>query len=142
MALIKQILDFKGRNVCSIAPQDSVLDAIKQMAKEGVGALLVLEDDRLVGIISERDYARRVILEGKSSRDTAVSEIMSTNVVCARPDQTVEECMALMTDKRIRHLPVLQGNAVGGVISIGDLVRAIIADQQFVIDQLQHYITG
>ena len=142
MNSILQVLDSKGRDIWSITPDDSVLHAIKVMAKRGVGALLVMQDDDLVGIVSERDYARRVILEGKSSKKTAVSEIMSANVSCIRPDQTVEEAMALMTDKRIRHLPVVEDGSVVGVISIGDLVKSIIADQQSTIDELQRYITG
>ncbi len=142
MNSIRQVLDSKGRDIWSVTPDNSVLDAIKLMAKQGVGALLVMQDDDLVGMVSERDYARRVILEGKSSKKTAVSEIMSANVSCVRPDQTVEEAMALMTDKRIRHLPVVDDGSVVGVISIGDLVKFIIADQRSMIDQLQQYITG
>jgi CBS domain-containing protein len=120
----------------------TVYDALKLMAEKNLGAVLVMEGDRLAGILSERDYARKVILHGKSSRDTLVREIMSERVVCVVPEQPAEECMALMTDKRVRHLPVLEGDQVIGVISIGDVVKAIISEQEFMIEQLEHYITG
>jgi len=142
MITIKQLLDDKGRDVWSINPEDTVFNAIKCMAEKGIGALIVLENGMLVGIISERDYARKVILKNKASQDTMVREIMVSPVVCGRPDQTVDECMALITDKRIRHLPIIDKNQVVGVISIGDLVKSIIAQQQFVIEQLEHYIAG
>ena len=112
------------------------------MAEKDVGALLVMEGEKLVGIVTERDYARKIVLAGKSSRETPVREAMTTRVLCARPDQTVEECMALMTDKRARHLPILDHKHVVGLVSIGDLVKAIIREQKFVIEQLQHYISG
>jgi CBS domain-containing protein len=128
--------------VWSVSPDTSVLDAIKKMADKGIGALLVLENGKPVGIVSERDYARKVILQGRSSQQTPVREIMTTRVVCARPDLNVEECMAIMTDKRIRHLPVMEGDRLLGMISIGDLVKAIIAEQQFIIKQLERYIAG
>jgi CBS domain-containing protein len=136
------ILAGKGSHIWSVAPEDTVFDAIRLMADKHLGALLVLAEGSLVGIISERDYARKVILNGRFSHATRVDEIMSTNVVCARPNQTIEEAMAVMTDKRIRHLPVLDENKVVGVVSIGDLVKAIIVEQQFVIEQLEHYISG
>jgi CBS domain-containing protein len=142
MHTVKQLLESKGHDVWSVSPDTSVLDAIKQMADKGVGALLVLDDGKPVGIVSERDYARKVILQGRSSQDTPVREIMTTPVVCARPDLSVEECMAIMTDKRVRHLPVMEGDQLLGMISIGDLVKAIIADQQFIIKQLERYIAG
>ena len=142
MNTVAQLLDSKGHIVHSIDADDSVLNAIKQMAKLGIGALVVMENDVMVGIISERDYARKVILDGKSSRDTRVKDIMTGNTVCARPNQTVEECMAVITEKRVRHLPVLENNKVIGMISIGDLVKSIIAEQQFIIEQLEHYISG
>jgi len=141
MKLVKQILDSKGRDIWFIHPDDSVLELIKLMAEKGVGALPVMEDSRLVGIVSERDYARKVILKGRSSKQTPVKDIMTTNVLCAQPEQTVEECMALMTEKRVRHLPVVEAERVVGMLSIGDLVKVIIADQRYMIEQLEHYIT-
>lgn len=142
MTLIKQLLDAKGSEVSSIGPDASVYEAIVLMAEKGIGALLVLDAGKLVGVLSERDYARKVVLLDRASKTTRVSEIMTTRVVTARPDQRVEECMALMTDKHIRHLPVVEGGTLVGIISIGDLVKAIIADQQFVIAQLETYITS
>jgi len=140
MKTVKEILEAKSHKLLSISPQASVLDALKLMAERDVGALVVLEGEGLAGIFSERDYARKVILHGKSSKATQVSEIMTHRVVCVRPDQSVEECMALMTDKRIRHLPVLDDQKVIGVISIGDVVKELISEQRFVIEQLEHYI--
>ena len=140
MKTIKEILKAKPQRVLSISPQATVLDALKMMADYEVGALVVLEGERLAGIFSERDYARKVILQGKASKDTAVAEIMTHRVVCVKPEQTVEECMALMTDKRIRHLPVLEEKKVIGVISIGDVVKEVISEQRFVIEQLEQYI--
>jgi CBS domain-containing protein len=140
MTTIKQILDTKGYAVWSIHPQESVFAAIQQMAEKEVGALVVLEDDAVVGIISERDYARKVILKGRSSRDTAVQDIMTPDVICVRLDQNVEECMTIVTERRIRHLPVLDSGRLVGIISIGDLVKTIIVEQQFIIEQLEHYI--
>jgi CBS domain-containing protein len=140
MKTVKEILEAKSHKLLSISPQASVLDALKLMADRDVGALVVLDGDGLAGIFSERDYARKVILHGKSSKATPVSEIMTHKVVCVRPDQSVEECMALMTDKRIRHLPVLEDRKVIGVISIGDVVKEVISEQRFVIEQLEHYI--
>jgi len=140
MKTVKEILEAKSHRLLSIPPEASVLDALKLMAEKDVGALVVLDGDHLAGIFSERDYARKVILQGKSSKDTPVREIMTHKVVCVRPDQSVEECMALMTDKRIRHLPVLEDRRVTGVISIGDVVKEVISEQRFVIEQLEHYI--
>ncbi|HXX13041.1 MAG TPA: CBS domain-containing protein [Burkholderiales bacterium] len=140
MKTIKEILQSKPLGVLSISPEASVLDALRLMAEKEVGALVVLENERLAGIFSERDYARKVILHGKSSKDTSVREIMTAKVVYVRPEQSVEECMALMTDKRIRHLPVLQENRVIGIISIGDVVKEVISEQRFVIEQLEQYI--
>jgi CBS domain-containing protein len=140
MKTVKEILEAKSHKLLAISPQASVLDALKLMAERDVGALVVLEGEGLAGIFSERDYARKVILHGKSSKATPVSEIMTHKVVCVRPDQSVEECMALMTDKRIRHLPVLEDRKVIGVISIGDVVKEVISEQRFVIEQLEHYI--
>jgi CBS domain-containing protein len=140
MTTIKQILDTKGYAVWSIHPQESVFAAIQQMAEKEVGALVVLEGDAVVGIISERDYARKVVLKGRVSRDTAVQDIMTPDVICVRLDQNVEECMAIVTERRIRHLPVLDSGRLVGIISIGDLVKTIIVEQQFIIEQLEHYI--
>jgi CBS domain-containing protein len=142
MKLVKNILGTKGGTIWHIAPDDSVLDAIKMMAEKGVGALLVMEGDNLAGIISERDYARKIILKGRSSEMTPVKDIMTAQVFCARPEQTVEECMSVMTEKHIRHLPVVEDEKVVGVLSIGDLVKAIIEEQHFTIKQLEMYITG
>jgi len=142
MAKVKEILDLKGRNVWAIEPEASVYDAMRRMADKGVGALLVIEGEQLRGIVSERDYARKVILQGRSSRTTQVSEIMTTRVAYAELDQHIEECMAIMTEKRIRHLPVIDAGRVIGVISIGDLVKSIIAEQKFIIEQLVRYING
>ena len=142
MKTVKQILRDKGDKVLSIDPGATVFDALKLMAEKNVGALLVLEGGRVVGILSERDYARKVILHGKSSLNTPVRDIMTDRVMFIRPEQTVEECMALMTEKHIRHLPVLVENQLAGVVSIGDLVKASIDEKDFVIKQLENYITG
>lgn len=142
MKLVKHILENKGDEIYSIGPGDSVLDAIKMMAEKGVGALLVMNGQELTGILSERDYARKVILQGRSSNHTAVREIMTDKVFSTDPDQSVEECMAVMTEKRIRHLPVVNGGSVVGVLSIGDLVKAKIEEQEYQIKQLENYITA
>ena len=142
MTTVQQLLDGKGHDVWSIHPDSSVFDAIQLMASKDVGALVVVEDDRPVGIFTERHYARNVILKGKSSPKTRTRDIMTTDVICARPGQTVEQCMAVMTDKRVRHLPVLDRERLVGIVSIGDLVKSIIADQNFAIEQLEHYIQG
>lgn len=142
MATVQQLIDKKGHDVHSIGPDETVLQCLELMAAKNVGALVVLDGDKLVGIVSERDYARKVFLKGKSSPKTTVGEIMSKRVVCARPDQSVEECMAVMTDKAVRHLPVLDQKKVIGVVSIGDLVKSIISKQKFIIEQLEHYIAG
>lgn len=142
MKTVKDVLQAKGSFVWAVKPDESVFDALKLMAEKDVGGLVVMDGDRLVGIITERDYARKVIIEGRSSRDTQVAEVMTKKVLCVVPERTVEECMALMTDKRLRHLPVLENKKVTGVISIGDLVKAIIDEQRLLIDQLQSYITG
>jgi len=139
---VRDILDVKGRQVWSIAPGASVFDALKLMAEKQVGALVVLEESKVVGIISERDYARKVILQGRSSPTTLVSEIMTTRVAYAQLQQNIDECMAVMTEKRIRHLPVMEEDMLVGVISIGDLVKSIIAEQKFIIEQLERYIKG
>ena len=142
MKTAKDLLKDKGYDVWSIGPRDLVFNAVKLMADKAVGALMVMEGSKLVGVISERDYARKVILEERSSKATLVNEIMTTHVIYAQPDGTVEECMALMTQKHIRHLPVLDGGQVLGVISIGDLVKSVIAEQRLEIDQLVRYISG
>lgn len=142
MKLVKHILTTKGDDIWHISPDESVLEAIKLMAEKKIGALLVMENEKLVGIVSERDYARKVILRGKSSRETPVSEIMTAEVVSTEPLETVEGCMKMMTDGRIRHLPVVENGKVVGVLSIGDLVKEIIAEQEFTIRQLENYITS
>jgi len=139
---VKAILRQKSSDVWSVAPDASVFDAIEMMSEKQVGALLVISGGKLVGAISERDYARKVILQGKSSKQTAVSEIMATPVISVHSDATVEECMRTMTDNRIRHLPVVDGNTVVGVVSIGDLVKWIISAHEQTIRDLHSYITG
>lgn len=141
MASVKQILQGKGHEVWSIGPDASVYDAIEMMAAKEVGALVVMEGESLVGVLSERDYARKVVLEGRSSKGTKIRDIMTTRVAYARPEQSVQDCMAMMTEKRVRHLPVMDGEKVLGMISIGDLVKSIIEEQQHVIEQLEQYIT-
>ena len=140
MKTVAQMLEHKPIGVISINPEASVLDALKLLAEKDVGAVLVMDGTRLAGIFSERDYARKVALKGKSSGDTPVSEIMTRQVVFVTPAQTNEDCMALMTQKRIRHLPVIDKDRVQGVLSIGDLVKDMISEQQFIISQLEHYI--
>jgi len=140
MKTVRQLLQSKTLGMCTIDPGASVFSALELMADKNIGSLLVVKDDKLVGIVSERDYARKVILLGKSSHDTPVKEIMSERVVCVKPDNTVGECMALMTDKRVRHLPVIENETLLGVLSIGDLVKETISEQQFMIEQLESYI--
>ncbi|MFA5683181.1 MAG: CBS domain-containing protein [Lysobacteraceae bacterium] len=142
MRTVSQLLDAKGRHVLSIAPERPVLDAIRLMAEHGVGALLVMQGERLIGIVSERDYARKVILLGRSSAQTLVSEIMASEVITVGQQRSVHGCMRTMTESRIRHLPVVEDGAVVGILSIGDLVKAVIEDQQQEIAQLQQYIAG
>ncbi|HUK01931.1 MAG TPA: CBS domain-containing protein [Steroidobacteraceae bacterium] len=140
MTTVRNLLERKGRAIYAVAPDDPVLEAVKTMAQHHVGALLVMRGSDLLGIISERDYARKVVLLGRSSSDTAVSEIMSSPVTSVTLDRSVEDCMRLMTERRIRHLPVLEARRVVGVISIGDLVKAVIEDQRETIEQLESYI--
>jgi len=142
MYSVTQILRQKGRQVWSTRPDATVYEALQLMAEKDIGALLVLESGKLAGIFSERDYARKVILLGRSSKDTLVRDIMTERVYYVRPNWTTEDCMALMTEKHIRHLPVLESDKVIGIISIGDVVKALITKQEFVIEQLEHYITG
>jgi CBS domain-containing protein len=140
MKTVRQIIEAKTHKVLAISPDATVYDALKLMAERDVGALVVMDGERLAGIFSERDYARKVILHGKASKDTTVREIMTEKVLCVRPEQTMDQCMALMTDKRVRHLPVLDHKHVIGVISIGDVVKEVISEQQFMIEQLEQYI--
>ena len=142
MPTAHDILRFKGRTVRSVRPTDTVLAALGLMAEHDIGAVLVLDGSRLTGIFTERDYARKVVLAGRSSKDSPVSAVMTAHVVCVAPDRSVDECMGLMTEKRVRHLPVVDHKRVVGVVSIGDLVKETIADQRFTITQLQSYIAG
>ena len=142
MTKIQQLLDIKGHEIYSVRPEDTVLDALKMMENKNLGAVLVKDDDKLVGIFTERQYARKVFLKGRSSPKTLVREVMETDVICVGPEQTAEACMALMTEKRVRHLPVLRDEHLVGMISIGDLVKSIIADREFTIEQLEHFIRG
>jgi CBS domain-containing protein len=142
MITVKQILEEKGHDVWTIGPDAKVFDALRLMAEKGVGALLVVEGTRLAGIISERDYARKIALMGRMSQDTPVRDIMTTQVYGVHPSSTAEECLALMTDRHIRHLPVLEKDKLIGVISIGDVVKTIISAQKVTISQLENYITG
>lgn len=142
MTMLTQLLGGKGHEVYSIAPDASVLDAIRLMAEKHIGALLVVDSGRLTGILSERDYARKVVLKGRSSTSTLVREIMSTPVVTVAPEQTVDDAMRVMTERRIRHLPVVRGEALVGVVSIGDLVKSVIEDQRHTIEDLRSYIQG
>jgi CBS domain-containing protein len=143
MHTVAQILQSKpSQAVYNVAPQAPVWEALELMAQKEIGALLVMEGQRILGIVSERDYARKVALRGRTSKETPVSEIMTANVMYVRPEHTNEQCMALMTENRLRHLPVLEGERLVGLISIGDLVKDIISEQQFIIQQLEHYIMG
>ena len=142
MKTLKQLLASRTRPLAVVTPNDTVYHALSVMAQHEVGALLVLEGEQLVGIFSERDYARKIILQGKSSKETLVKEIMSDRVAYVTPSATLEECMALMTDRRLRHLPVVDGGNLIGLVSIGDLVKDIISEQEFIIHQLEHYIAG
>jgi CBS domain-containing protein len=142
MRTVRQLLESKAPGVFAIGPDAPVLDAIRLMAEKRIGALLVMDAGRLAGIVSERDYARKVVLQGRSSHDTPVRDIMTADVVSVRLDDSADRCMALVTDRRIRHLPVLDGGHPVGVVSIGDLVKAVIEDQQLELDQLQRYIAG
>jgi len=139
MMTVSQLLDSKGHGVLSVSPQTTVYDALKLMAEKGVGALVVLDKGRIVGMCSERDYARKVVLKGKSSKNTPVADIMTTSVCYVPPWRTIDECMALMTDKHVRHLPVLENEKLVGLISIGDVVKAIISEQEFAIKELEAF---
>jgi len=142
MSTVKDILSKKENQVYTVSPEKTVFEALKIMSDEDIGALIVTEGDNVKGIFSERDYARKVILKGKSSKDLKVSDIMTTNVLFVTPKNTVEECMALMTEKRIRHLPVLENKKLTGLVSIGDIVKQVISDHKFTIKELEKYISG
>jgi CBS domain-containing protein len=139
---VKDLIEVKNKGVWAIEPKASVYDAIAQMAEKQIGALLVTEKSKVIGIITERDYARKVVLRGKSSKNTSVSEIMTERVIFVQPEQPIEECMALMTENRIRHLPVLENGKLIGMVSIGDIVKAVISEKDLLIDQLSNYISG
>ena len=139
---IKHLIEQKDRSLWTIGPDATVLDAVAKMADKDIGSLVVMDEEKLIGIITERHYARNIILKGKTSPTTLVRDIMERNVIHVRPEQSVELCMALMTEKRVRHLPVLEGTKVIGIVSIGDLLKFIISKKDFAIDQLEHYIQG
>lgn len=142
MTTVRQLLDQKAKTIWSIQSDATVFDAIAKMAEKDIGALVVMDGDEFVGIITERHYARNVFLKGKASPTTPVRDIMERHVIIARPEQSVEQCMAIMSEKRVRHLPIVSGKKLIGIISIGDLVKSIIGDQKFTIEQLEHYIRG
>ena len=142
MTTAKDIIRYKGHTVHAVRPDDTVLAALGVMAEHDIGAVLVVEGEQILGILSERDYARKVVLLGRASRDSPVRLIMTANVVCVAPDRTIEECMALMTERRCRHLPVVENGRVLGLVSIGDLVKAMIDEKEFTINQLKNYIAG
>ncbi len=142
MQTVADILSSKGRAVWSVKPTDTVLEALRVMAEHDTGAVVVLDGDKLVGIFTERDYARKVVLNGRTSSETAVAELMSHSVTCVTPERSINDCMMLVTEKRLRHLPVLNHKHVIGMVSIGDLVKARIEDQEFTIRELQKYVTG
>jgi CBS domain-containing protein len=142
MTAVRKLLEEKGHDIWSVHPDETVFDAIQMMANKDVGAVVVQEDDKLVGIFTERHYSRNVFLKGKSSPETPIREVMTRGPVCARPELTVEECMAVMTERHVRHLPVLDQDRLVGIVSIGDLVKSIIADQKFTIEQLEQFIRG
>jgi len=141
MSTVRQLLRTKGKEICTIAPQATVFSALQLMSEKDVGALLVVDKGKLVGIFSERDYARKVILKGKSSKDTNVSQLMTREVLYIEPQSSIEDCMALMTNKRVRHLPVMENRRLTGIVTIGDVVKQVISDQKFTIQQLEKYIT-
>ena len=143
MTTVRDVLDRKGRDVFAVGPEASVYRALELMSEKHVGALMVLDGDRrLIGVVSERDYARKIALQGRSSKETPVSDIMTTRLFSVTPSQAIEECMALMTERGVRHLPVLDGERLEGVISIGDVVKSKLSHQEFIIGQLEHFIAG
>ena len=139
---VRQLLATKGQDAWSVHPDTTVFDALKLMADKNIGAVIVLTGGKLCGVLSERDYARKIVLEGKASISTPASEIMTSPVLIVNPEHTIDKCMALMTDKRLRHLPVVENDQVVGMVSIGDVVKTVIADQEFMLDQLETYIAG
>ena len=142
MTTVKNILQAKDKNIWSIAPDATVFEAIKIMAEKNVGALLVIQNEKVIGVFSERDYARKIVLKGESSHTTIVKNVMSFDVLFVLPEQSLDDCMALMTNKHVRHLPVLENGKLIGIISIGDVVKAIISEHEYTIKQLENYITG
>ena len=142
MGTVRNLLEKKGNSVYSISPDSSVYDALEELEEKNLGGLVVVEKGKLIGVFTERDYARKVILKGRSSRETIVRDIMSSHPIFVNPDNTIDDCMQLMSDKFIRHLPVLENDELIGVISIGDIVRFIINEKDFIIENLEHYITG
>jgi CBS domain-containing protein len=142
MITVEQVLSYKGRDIVSVDLTSTVYAALELMADRNIGAVAVMKEDQLIGIFTERDYARKVVLKGKASPTTSIAEVMVENPICVLPEQTVEQCMAVMTEKAIRHLPVLDHNRIVGIVSIGDLVKSIIHEQKFIIEQLEHYIQG
>ena len=142
MQTVRQVLQAKGREVWTTGPDTSVYDALALMADKGIGALVVTDGAKVVGLLAERDYARNVVLRGRRSKETAVKDIMATKVACVDPDQTVQDCMSIMTEQRVRHLPVMDGDTLVGLVSIGDLVKAIIEEQEVLIEHLVRYING
>lgn len=142
MTTVKQLLDFKGHDIVSIEPDRTVYEAIERLAERRIGALLVIENNKLVGLFSERDYARKVVLKGKSSKDTPVRDVMTLDLICVKPEASVDECMTLMTEERVRHLPVLDKGELVGIVSIGDAIRQIISERDFTIRQLEQYIAS
>jgi CBS domain-containing protein len=142
MITVEQVLSYKGRDIVSVDRTSTVYAALELMADRNIGSVAVVKGDQLIGIFTERDYARKVVLKGKASPTTSIAEVMVENPICVLPEQTVEQCMAVMTEKAIRHLPVLDHNRIVGIVSIGDLVKSIIHEQKFIIEQLEHYIQG
>ena len=142
MSIVSQLLKTKGNEIWSVAPQATVFEALQIMAEKEIGALLVLDNEKLVGIFSERDYARKLILKDRSSKEATVGEMMTRNVLYVEPETTIDECMALMTEKRVRHLPVMENGQLVGIVTIGDVVKKYISDQEFMIQQLEKYISG
>jgi len=142
MTTVRHVLQAKGNQVYSVTPDTTVYDVLKVLAEKNIGAVLVMEGEKLVGVFSERDYARKIVLKGESSQNVKVKDVMTSVVACVNPDQPIEECMMLMTEKHVRHLPVMENDKLVGIISIGDVVKAVISDKEFTISQLHNYITG